>query len=160
LAKWIRFWRKRALQWPFDHAGTPGGAAQVIYLELQPEMVASIARQAGFETQGQGFAAHRIHLDLSAPVRQAAFAALRCGRSGQSRLVSPLPVYVARAHGAIMQTPMTLANKARTRGGKAQFHAVRLTICKKLPASFPAARESASDRTGFLSPLSEFSKWP
>jgi hypothetical protein len=30
---------------------------------------------------------------------------------------------------------MTLANK-RDRGGKAQPHAVRLTICKELPATF------------------------
>ena len=34
-----------------------------------------------------------------------------------------------------MQTPMTLANK-KDRSGKAQRHAVRLSITKELPASF------------------------
>jgi hypothetical protein len=37
--------------------------------------------------------------------------------------------------GSIMQTPMTLGNK-RDRGGRAQPHAVRLSICKELPATF------------------------
>ena len=43
--------------------------------------------------------------------------------------------YVDGRTGSVMQTPMTLANK-RDRGGKAQLHAVRLTISKELPATF------------------------
>ena len=43
--------------------------------------------------------------------------------------------YVDGRTGSIMQTPMTLANK-RDRSGKAHLHAVRLTICKELPATF------------------------
>ena len=45
------------------------GQHKFIYLELQPEMVASIARQAGFETKAKD-SPRTIHLDLSAPVRQ------------------------------------------------------------------------------------------
>ena len=45
------------------------GQHKFIYLELQPEMVASIARQAGFETKAKD-SQRTIHLDLSAPVRQ------------------------------------------------------------------------------------------
>ena len=79
LREGIRF-DVRALQGPFDHAGTPGGAGQVIYLELQPEMVASIARQAGIETKAKD-SPRTIHLDFSAPVREG-HAAFRCCGSG------------------------------------------------------------------------------
>jgi hypothetical protein len=43
--------------------------------------------------------------------------------------------YVDGRSGSVMQTPMTLANK-KDRAGKAQRHAVRLSINKELPASF------------------------
>jgi hypothetical protein len=45
------------------------GQHKFIYLELQPEMVASIARQAGFESRVKD-SPRTIHLDLSAPVRE------------------------------------------------------------------------------------------
>src|ERR1035438_3065091 len=45
------------------------GQHKFIYLELQPEMVASIARQAGFETRVKD-SRRTIHLDLSTPVRE------------------------------------------------------------------------------------------
>ena len=114
----------------------------------------SIARQAGFETKAKDFAAnHPSRLERAgAP---GASVLLRCSRSGQSRLVLALPVLRGRAHGSIMQTPMTLANK-RDRGGKAQFHAVRLTICKELPAAFRLPGRPTADRASLLSPVPEF----
>ena len=57
-----------ALQWPFVMQVLQAGQHKFIYLELQPEMVASIARQAGFETKAKD-SPRTIHLDLSAPVR-------------------------------------------------------------------------------------------
>ena len=45
------------------------GQHKFIYLELQPEMVAGIARQAGFETRVKE-SRRSIHLDLSAPVSE------------------------------------------------------------------------------------------
>src|SRR5262249_57426876 len=43
--------------------------------------------------------------------------------------------YVDGRTGAVMQTPITLANKF-DRGGKPQRNAVRLSISKELPASY------------------------
>ena len=107
------------------------GQHKFIYLELQPEMVASIARQAGFETKAKD-SPRTIHLDLSAPARQgplllfdAADPAIWAGSRAASFMWTG-------ARAAVMQTPMTLANK-RDRGGKAQFHAVRLTDLQGTP---------------------------
>src|SRR5579871_1382687 len=45
------------------------GPHKLIYLEVQPEMVASIARQAGFETKARD-GQRNLQLDLSVPDRQ------------------------------------------------------------------------------------------
>src|ERR1051326_112496 len=45
------------------------GLHKLIYLELQPDMVTSIARQAGFETKAKD-TTRSIQLDLAAPSRQ------------------------------------------------------------------------------------------
>src|ERR1022692_4020966 len=96
------------------------GQHKFIYLELQPEMVAGIARQAGFETRAKD-SPRTIHLDLADPANLGWFS--RC------------QFYVDGRTGSVMQTPMTLANK-RDRGGKAHPNAVRLIISKELPATF------------------------
>ena len=46
------------------------GQHKLIYLELQPQMVMKIARDAGFETRAKD-GRRSIQLDLSAPSRQA-----------------------------------------------------------------------------------------
>ena len=50
--------------------GLQAGQHKLIYLELQTEMVASLARQAGFEAKAKD-GARAIQLDLTAPARQA-----------------------------------------------------------------------------------------
>ena len=72
------------------------GQHKLIYLELQPQMVAKIARDAGFETRAKDGQRH-IQLDLSAPARAGPATALRRCRSGQSGLVLALPVLCGRA---------------------------------------------------------------
>ena len=46
------------------------GQHKLIYLELQPEMVANIAKQAGFETKAKD-SPRSIQLDLTTPSREA-----------------------------------------------------------------------------------------
>jgi hypothetical protein len=110
------------------------GQHKLIYLELQPVMVASIARQAGFETRAKD-SRRSIQLDLSAPGRQAPLLLFDAADPANLGWFSRCQFYVDGRTGSVMQTPMTLANK-RDRGGNAQPNSVRLAISKELPASF------------------------
>jgi len=110
------------------------GPHKLIYLELQPEMVASIARQAGFETRAKD-SQRVIHLELSASGRQAPLLLFDAADPANLGWFSRCQFYVDGRSGSVMQTPITLANK-RDRGGRANRNAVRLAISKELPASF------------------------
>ena len=110
------------------------GQHKFIYLELQAAMVASIARQAGFETRAKD-SPRTIQLDLSAPASQGPLLLFDAADPANLGWFSRCQFYVDGRTGSIMQTPMTLANK-RDRGGKAHPNAVRLTISKELPATF------------------------
>src|SRR5579864_1902962 len=110
------------------------GQHKLIYLEVQPEMVTNIARQAGFESRMKD--GHRsMQIDLSAPRRQAPLLLFDAADPANLGWFSRCQFYVDGRTGAVMQTPLTLANK-RDPGGKAHLHAVRLTISKELPATF------------------------
>ena len=110
------------------------GQHKLIYLELQTEMVASLARQAGFEARAKD-GTRTIQLDLTAPGRQAPLLLFDAADPGNLGWFSRCQFYVDGRSGAVMQTPITLANK-RDRGGRTQRNSVRLAICKELPADF------------------------
>jgi hypothetical protein len=110
------------------------GPHKLIYLELQPEMVASIARQAGFDTKTKD-GQRAIQLDLSATGRQGPLLLFDAADPANLGWFSRCQFYVDGRTGMVMQTPITLANK-RDRGGKLHLHSVRLAIAKELPASF------------------------
>jgi len=110
------------------------GAHKLIYLELQPDMVASIARQAGFETRAKD-GPRILQLDLMARDRQSPLLLFDAADPANLGWFSRCQFYVDGRSGLVMQTPISLANK-RDRGGKPQRHAVRLSIAKELPASF------------------------
>src|SRR3954452_2605231 len=110
------------------------GPHKLIYLELQPQMVAKIARDAGFETRAKDGQRH-IQLDLSAPGRQAPLLLFDAADPSNLGWFSRCQFYVDGRSGSVMQTPLTLANK-RDRVGKTSRNAVRIVIAKELPASF------------------------
>src|SRR5690348_16875373 len=110
------------------------GQHKLIYLELQPEMVNNIAKQAGFDTRTKD-GPRSIQLDLTAPSRQAPLLLFDAADPGNLGWFSRCQFYVDGRSGAVMQTPITLANK-RDRGGRAQRNSVRLSISKELPADF------------------------
>jgi hypothetical protein len=110
------------------------GHHKLIYLELQPEMLTDIARQAGFESRVKD-GPRAIQLDLSAPGRQAPLLLFDAADPGNLGWFSRCQFYVDGRTGCIMQTPITLANK-RDRGGRIQRSAVRLSIAKELPVTF------------------------
>jgi hypothetical protein len=110
------------------------GHHKLIYLELQTEMVASIARQAGFETKAKD-TARTIQLDLTTPPRQGPLLLFDAADPANLGWFSRCQFYVDGRNGTVMQTPMTLANR-RDRAGRASANSVRLSIAKELPASF------------------------
>jgi hypothetical protein len=110
------------------------GQHKLIFLELQPQMVAKIARDAGFETRAKDGQRH-IQLDLSAPGRQAPLLLFDAADPANLGWFSRCQFYVDGRTGTVMQTPLTLANK-RDRGGKAHRNSLRIGISKELPASF------------------------
>jgi hypothetical protein len=110
------------------------GAHKIIYLELQPEMVTNIARQAGFETKTKD-GQRSIQLDLSTPNRQAPLLLFDAADPSNLGWFSRCQYYVDGRSGSVMQTPLTLANR-RDRSGRPNRSSVRLSISKELPASF------------------------
>ena len=124
----------RALQWPFDMQVLQAGPYKLIYLELDPETIATIAKQAGFEIKSRE-SERLIQLDLSAPARQGPMLLFDAADPANLGWFSRCQFYVDGRNGGVMQTPINLANK-RDRAGRAAHNAVRLTIAKELPASF------------------------
>jgi hypothetical protein len=110
------------------------GHFKLIYLELQTEMITAVARQAGFEVRVKD-SQRVLHLDLNAPGRDAPLLLFDAADPANLGWFSRCQFYVDGRTGTVMQTPMTLANK-RDRSGNPQPYAVRLTICKELPATF------------------------
>src|ERR1022692_3960688 len=110
------------------------GQHKLIYLELEPETVASIARQAGFETRTRD-SPRGIQLDLTARERESPLLLFDAADPANLGWFSRCQFYVDGRSGSVMQTPMTLANKC-DRSGKAQQNSVRLAICKELPSTF------------------------
>jgi hypothetical protein len=110
------------------------GAHKLIYLELQAEMVAGIARQAGFDTKARE-TVRSIHLDLTTPSRQGPLLLFDAADPSNLGWFSRCQFYVDGRNGCVMQTPMTLANR-RDRSGKSHPNSVKLSIAKELPASF------------------------
>jgi len=110
------------------------GTHKLIYLELQPELVTGIAKQAGFDSKIKD--THRLlQLDLTTPNREGPLLLFDAADPANLGWFSRCQFYVDGRTGTVMQTPMTLANK-RDRGGKAHRNSVRLGISKELPASF------------------------
>jgi hypothetical protein len=110
------------------------GQHKLILLELEPELVASIAKQAGFETRLKD-SERSMTLDLTAAGRQAPLLLFDAADPANLGWFSRCQFYVDGRTGGVMQTPISLANK-RDRGGRTQPHSVRLLISKELPASF------------------------
>jgi len=110
------------------------GAHKFIYLELDSDMVADVARQAGFEIKVQD-GPRNLVADLMAPGRQSPLLLFDAADPANLGWFSRCQFYVDGRTGAVLQTPMTFANQF-DRAGKPQAYSARLTITKELPASY------------------------
>src|ERR1700691_3452070 len=110
------------------------GQHKLILLELDPELVANAAKQAGFETKLKDSERY-MTLDLTAEGREAPLLLSDAADPANLGWFSRCESYVDGRSGAVMQTPIHLANK-RDRSGHVARNAVRLVISKELPANF------------------------
>ena len=110
------------------------GQHKFLLLELDAEFLENIARRAGFEFR-LADQDRCVVLDLSAEDRQAPLLLFNAADPGNLGWFSRCQFYVDGRTGAVLQTPMSLANQ-RDRSGRALPHAVRLQITKELPGSF------------------------
>lgn len=123
------------------------GDHKFLLLELDPELVASIAKQAGFEYRIDD-TDRALYIDLAAAGRQAPLLLFDAADPGNLGWFSRCQFYVDGKSGSVLQTPISLANQI-DRSGHTLRHSIRLQIAKELPASFrlsgPAAGERADD---------------
>lgn len=110
------------------------GQNKYLLLEIDPEFVGNIARQAGFDFKLDD-QRRVLSLDLSANERQAPLLLFDAADPGNLGWFSRCQFYVDGKSGAVLQTPLSLAN-LRDKGGRTLPHAVRLQISKELPNSF------------------------
>src|SRR3982750_166879 len=97
-------------------------------------MVAKIARDAGFETRAKD-GQRSIQLELSTPGRQTPLLLFDAADPGNLGWFSRCQFYVDGRTGAVLQTPMSVANQ-RDRSGHIIPNALRVQIAKEIPASF------------------------
>ncbi|HZT32355.1 MAG TPA: hypothetical protein VFA33_20875 [Bryobacteraceae bacterium] len=110
------------------------GQHKFIFLELEPELVSNIAKQAGFEAKLKD-SQRTLTLDLSAPGRQSPLLLFDASDPANLGWFSRCQFYVDGRTGSVMQTPISVANK-RDRAGRPQPNAMRMSIAKELPATF------------------------
>ena len=110
------------------------GPHKLIFLELQPDLVSNIARQAGFEVRTKD-GPRAIQLDLAASGRESPLLLFDAADPANLGWFSRCQFYVDGRNGMVMQTPITISNR-RDRSGHAHHNSVRISISKELPASF------------------------
>ena len=110
------------------------GEHKLLLLELDPEFVANIARQAGFDLKVDDNS-RTLGLDLWANGREAPLLLFDAADPGNLGWFSRCQFYVDGNTGAVLQTPLSVANQ-RDRSGRPVPNALRLQIRKELPASF------------------------
>ena len=110
------------------------GSHKYLLLELDAESIGTIARQAGFEVKID-IQDRVVSLDLAATDRQAPLLLFDAADPGNLGWFSRCQFYVDGKSGAVLQTPLSLANQ-RDKSGRALPHAVRLQIAKELPGTF------------------------
>jgi hypothetical protein len=110
------------------------GDHKLLLLELDPEFVGNLVKQAGFEYRLQE-GNRNLSMDLVAADRQAPLLLFDAADPGNLGWFSRCQFYVDGCTGMVLQTPISLANQ-RDRSGRPLPNSVRLQIIKELPASF------------------------
>src|SRR5947208_16564767 len=110
------------------------GHHKLILLELDTDFVANLVIQVRFEYRLED--RHRsLMLELQASERHAPLLLFDAADPGNLGWFSRCQFYVDGKSGAVLQTPLSLANQ-RDRFGKTIPNAIRIQITKELPGNF------------------------
>src|SRR3954454_15363388 len=110
------------------------GSHKLLLLELDPEVVTNIAKQAGCEFRITE--SHRqLTLELTATDRQGPLLLFDAADPGNLGWFSRCQFYVDGKFGSVLQTPLWVANQ-RDRDGRSIPNAIRVQISKELPGTF------------------------
>lgn len=110
------------------------GHHKLLLLELDTDFVSGLVKQAGFEFRLED-RNRTLMLDLNASERQAPLLLFDASDPGNLGWFSRCQFYVDGSTGAVLQTPISIANQ-RDRSGRTLPNSVRLQISKELPVSF------------------------
>lgn len=110
------------------------GPHKYLLLELDPEFIGNIVRQAGFEYKMDD-QQRVLSLDLSAGERESPLMLFDAADPGNLGWFSRCQFYVDGASGAVLQTPLWVANQ-RDRSGRTLPNSIRVQIAKELPGTF------------------------
>ncbi len=110
------------------------GQHKLILLELDNNFVANLVRQAGFEFKLED-RQRALLLDLIANDRKSPLLLFDAADPGNLGWFSRCQFYVDGSTGAVLQTPISVANQ-RDRSGHTLPNSIRLQISKELPAAF------------------------
>ncbi|MGB9604833.1 MAG: hypothetical protein ACP5U2_08125 [Bryobacteraceae bacterium] len=114
------------------------GQHKYIWLELDPNVLADVARQAGFQCQVEELK-RALAMSLSTPGRKAPLLLFDASDPGNLGWFSRCQFYVDGQTGQVLQTPLVIGN-CRDRNGYLLRDAVRLQVMKELPVSFRLPR--------------------
>jgi hypothetical protein len=109
------------------------GEQQLILLELEPELVTGLAKQAGFECTIEDDN-RRLIIELNPSGWKDPLLLFDAADPANIGWFSRCQFYVDGRTGAVLQTPVTLAN-CRDKDGRL-LQSVRVSIAKELPAGF------------------------
>ena len=110
------------------------GSDKYLLLEVEPEAVANLARQAGFEIRIED-GSRVMSLELSASERRSPLLLFDAADPGNLGWFSRCQFYVDGKSGSVLQTPLRIANQ-RDRSGRVVANAIRVQIAKELPGTF------------------------
>jgi hypothetical protein len=125
------------------------GEHKLIALEFDANVILEAARQAGLDCKVHD-SSRALLLELSAASRQTPLLLFDAADPGNLGWFSRCQFYVDGRSGAVMQTPLSIAN-CRDRSGRALPNVLRLRIAKELPASFHLpTRQPVSEQVVYI----------
>ena len=110
------------------------GKHRVVLLELDTDFLTNIVRQAGFEYKLED-GKRAVYLELNAPDRDGPLLLFDASDPGNLGWFSRCSFYIDGATGAVMQTPILVANM-KDRGGRLSPNSLRVQINKEIPYGF------------------------
>ncbi|HYP08637.1 MAG TPA: hypothetical protein VER03_20550 [Bryobacteraceae bacterium] len=110
------------------------GQHKLLLLELDPEFLGNIVKQAGFECV-MSETDRTVTLDLTAPDRQGPLLLFDAADPGNLGWFSRCQFYVDGGTGLVLQTPIMVANQ-RDRTGHMLPNALRVQIAKEISTTF------------------------